>query len=64
MTGSNKTGGGYRGLKEIDKKLAKLWARAGFNLIIAADEPAIRQAAEGAFVEDVAVKRLKSIWQP
>ncbi|RWE44495.1 MAG: SDR family NAD(P)-dependent oxidoreductase [Mesorhizobium sp.] len=43
----------------IGKELAKLCAKAGYDLIIAADEPAIKQAAEALSSHDVAVEALE-----
>ncbi|TIT69700.1 MAG: SDR family NAD(P)-dependent oxidoreductase, partial [Mesorhizobium sp.] len=43
----------------IGKELAKLCAKAGYNLVIAADEPAIKQAAEALSSHDVAVEALE-----
>ncbi|TGQ03580.1 SDR family NAD(P)-dependent oxidoreductase, partial [Mesorhizobium sp. M2E.F.Ca.ET.219.01.1.1] len=43
----------------IGKELAKLCSKAGYNLVIAADEPAIKQAAEALSSHDVAVEALE-----
>src|SRR3954463_14151154 len=44
----------------IGRELAKLCAKDGYDLIIAADEPAIRQAAEALETRNVTVEAIEA----
>ncbi|WP_404926683.1 SDR family NAD(P)-dependent oxidoreductase [Mesorhizobium sp. ORM16] len=44
----------------IGKELAKLCAKDGYNLVVAADEPAIQQAAEALGSHNIAVEALEA----
>jgi short-subunit dehydrogenase len=44
----------------IGRELAKLCAKDGYNLVIAADEPAIRQAAEALESHDGTVEAIEA----